>query len=75
MDDRHTQLASADNLGWIGAKIMSVWALFGITTWADASYFFATVYTICLLSHWWWTTFLRPLLERMGVLKYKPKRS
>jgi len=51
-------------IGWLFAKIGSVWALVGITSWAEFSYFIASVYTTCLLGHWIWKTFISRIKSR-----------
>lgn len=35
-------------------KFISVWAAVGITSWADAAAFFATVYSIILIGEWFY---------------------
>lgn len=68
-------------------KIASAWLVtictkFGIATWADFSSlmtaiasFVAAVYTICLLTEWWWKRFWRPFFEEQGLLKRRERRS
>ena len=57
-----------DSAGWILAKIASVWAAVGVTSWAEAASALAFFYTLCLLANWWWTKFWRPLLEKHGII-------
>jgi hypothetical protein len=42
------------------AKVGSVWAVFGITSWAEASYAIAFFYTAVLLIHFLWKHVLKP---------------
>lgn len=63
---------SGDSTGWIIAKIASVWAAVGITSWAEAASALAFLYTLCLLGEFWWKRFFRPLLERHGLIKKEP---
>jgi hypothetical protein len=59
---------SGDSTGWIIAKIASVWAAVGITSWAEAASALAFLYTLCLLGEFWLKRFIRPLLERYGLI-------
>jgi hypothetical protein len=36
------------------AKVVSAWALFGITSWSDAAAAAALVYTLLLIGEWCW---------------------
>lgn len=36
------------------AKVISAWALIGITSWADVAAFLGALYTAALLSEWLW---------------------
>lgn len=45
------------------AKIISVWAVFGITSWAEAASAAAFLYTLLLIGEWCWKKFLRDWLN------------
>jgi len=45
----------------------------GHWTWGELAAMLGSLYTICLLAHWWWRIVWRPLLERRGVLKPKKR--
>lgn len=58
-------------------KLVSVWlawaAALGIRSWGDAAQFagfiaslLAAIYSLCLLSHWWWRHFWRPVFVWVG---------
>ncbi len=56
-------------------KIISAWAMaFGLSSWSDFAAFLAAVYSLLLISEWFWKRFWRPMLERQGVLKPKQRR-
>lgn len=55
-------------------KIVSAWALVGITSWADAAAALAAVYTSILILEWIWKKFTRPFLERKGFVKRSKRR-
>jgi len=48
------------------AKVLSLWAVIGITSWADAAAFAAFVYSLILISEWVWKKLARPYSERRG---------
>lgn len=37
---------------WAVAKVVSMWALIGVSTWGEAASFIAFVYSLCLLAEW-----------------------
>jgi hypothetical protein len=39
------------------AKVVSAWALFGITSWSDAAAAAAFLYTMMLIGEWCWKKF------------------
>lgn len=58
--------------GW-QAKVISVWAMIGVTSWTEAAAFIGFCYTACLMSEWLWKNIGRPVLESRGIIKVKPK--
>lgn len=65
MDD-HSNIHSA------GVKIVSAWALIGITSWADFAAFLGAIYTALLLAEWAFKKVIRPILISQGVMKPVP---
>lgn len=53
------------------AKAVSVWATIGITSWSDAAAFVAFLYSMVLLSEWFWKRFGKGIAERRGWIKSK----
>lgn len=51
-----------------GAKLVSVWALVGITSWADAAAMLAAIYSMLLITEFAWKKVLRPFLEDRGLI-------
>lgn len=68
-----------------GIKIASAWGSvllvkFGFSSWSEVADVasaiaatFAAIYSLCLLTEWWWKKFWRPLFVRFGWVK--PNRS
>lgn len=48
------------------AKIASVWAAVGVTSWSEAASFVAFLYTLCLFSRWVWIHGIKPICVRRG---------
>lgn len=65
MDD-HSRIDAA------GVKIVSAWALIGITSWADFAAFLGAIYTGVLLSEWAFKKIIRPILICRGLMKPVP---
>ena len=56
-------------------KILSAWvAAIGISSWSEAASVVAFIYTVGLLTEWWWKRFWRPMLENRGFLKRRYRR-
>lgn len=51
------------------AKIATVWAAVGVTSWADFASFLAALYSAILISEWMWKRIIRPILISKGWLK------
>ena len=49
-------------------KVGSAWGLFAITSWADFASVLAAMYSLLLISEWFWKKLWRPMLVRMGYL-------
>jgi hypothetical protein len=56
------------------ARIASVWAAIGITSWADFAAFLGALYTGYLLAISFWKNTLRPFLEHMGWIQRRARR-
>jgi uncharacterized protein HemY len=57
-----------------GLKVVTVWAMVGITSWADVAAFLAAVYSALLILEWLWKKFLRTFCEQRGWLRLKNRR-
>ena len=55
-------------------KVASVWALVGITSWADLAAALAAFYSLLLIVEWLWKKVLRPCAEARGWLKRPLRR-
>jgi hypothetical protein len=44
------------------AKLLTVWAAIGITSWADAASFLAFCYSLLLIGEWFWKRLIKPSL-------------
>jgi len=55
------------------AKVVSLWAFIGVTSWADAAAFAAFVYSMILIGEWLWKKIFRRIAERRGWVKRKPR--
>jgi len=60
-------------------KVVSAWTAVGITSWADAASAatfiasaLAALYTLLLLSEWFWKRVWRPLFARFGWFGLEP---
>lgn len=51
------------------AKLATVWAAVGVSSWADAAALAAFLYSVLLISEWFWKKFWRRILERRGYIK------
>ena len=56
------------------AKVITVWAAVGFTSWADVAAFLAAVYSLILILEWVWKKFGRPFAENRGWLKRRINR-
>ncbi len=57
------------------ARIASLWGVIGITSWTDFAAFLAALYSLILIGEWLWKRFIRPFLERRGIIYRKRRRS
>jgi hypothetical protein len=48
------------------AKVVSLWAVIGITSWTQAAAFAGFVYSCLLIGEWIWKKAGRPFAERRG---------
>lgn len=51
---------SDDTVALPAVKLVSVWTLVGITSWADAAAAVATIYTVLLIGEWFYKKFRKP---------------
>lgn len=56
------------------AKVTTVWAAFGLTTWSDIAAAAATAYTALLIVEWLWNKLIRPYAERRGWIARRKRR-
>lgn len=56
-------------IAWPLAKVLSVWAAIGITSWAEFASFVAGMYSVALLGEWVWKKIGRNLAIRLGWIK------
>lgn len=47
-------------------KVVSLWAVIGVTSWTEAAALAGFVYSMLLISEWLWKKLVRPLAERRG---------
>ena len=52
MPQRIRKMDQTTEVSWPLAKVLSVWAAFGITTWQEAAAFAAFIYSLCLIAEW-----------------------
>jgi hypothetical protein len=52
-----------------GAKIGSVWAAWGVTSWADVAAFLAALYSLLLICEFAWKKAVKPFMKWKGWLK------
>lgn len=50
-------------------KVLSAWAIIGITSWADFAAFLGALYTLLLILEWLWKKAFRPLAMSKGWIK------
>ena len=50
-------------------KVVSLWALIGVTTWTEAAAFAGFVYSLILIGEWLWKKAFRRLAERKGWIQ------
>lgn len=55
------------------AKVVSLWAVIGITSWTEAAAFAGFVYSLLLIGEWLWKKLARPFAERRGWIKPKQR--
>jgi len=56
------------------AKVASAGAVFlGGMTWGEVASMLAALYTACLIIEWLWKRVLKPLAQRRGWIKGKPR--
>lgn len=53
------------------AKLLTVWAAVGISSWADAAAAAAFFYSCLLITEWFWKKFWRDIFARRGWIKGK----
>lgn len=52
MAQRIARMDQSTEISWPLAKVISVWAAFGVTTWQEAAAFAAFIYSLCLILEW-----------------------
>ena len=56
-------------------KVVSMWALVGITSWTDLAAALAAFYSLLLIIEWLWKKCLRPFAESRGWLERMKRRA
>lgn len=56
------------------AKLGSVWAAVGVSTWADFASMLAAILSFLFICEWFWKKLIRPFLESRGYVKRKRRR-
>jgi hypothetical protein len=54
-------------------KVFSLWALIGVTSWAEFASFLGAIYSMLLISEWFWKRFLKDQFLVWGWLKATAK--
>lgn len=57
------------------AKVVSLWAVIGVTSWTEAAAFAGFVYSMILIAEWFWKKLIRPIAERRGWVKRRKARA
>lgn len=57
-----------------GAKIVTAWAAFALTSWTDVAGALAAVYSLLLILEWLWKRLGRPFAEDRGWVKRSKRR-
>lgn len=57
------------------AKIISLWAIIGISSWTEAAGFVGFVYSLILIGEWAWRRIGRPFARRHGWIAPTPTES
>jgi hypothetical protein len=52
-------MADESTVGMPVAKVISVWAAIGITSWTEAAAFVAFLYSCILIAEWFWKKFVK----------------
>lgn len=55
------------------AKVISLWAFIGITSWTEAAAFAGFLYSGLLIGEWLWKKAVRPFAERRGWVKARTR--
>lgn len=58
-----------NDVAWPVAKVVSLWAAIGVTSWTDFASFVAGLYSLALLAEWFWKKIGRTLAVRWGWIK------
>lgn len=74
MSGLRQQLANDEGGVGLATRIASLWALVGITSWADFAAFVAAIYSLLLIGEWLWKRLGRPFAERHNWLARKHRR-
>jgi hypothetical protein len=50
-------------------KVVSLWAVIGVTSWTEAAAFAGFVYSMILIGEWLWKKIVRKIAEQRGWVK------
>jgi hypothetical protein len=62
----------SEDVNMPATKVISLWAVIGITSWTEAAAFAGFLYSMLLIGEWLWKKVGRPFAERRGWVQ--PKR-
>lgn len=67
-----TAMAQDSTVSHPVAKAVSMWVLFGFSSWTDFAAFLGCIYSALLISEWVWKKVLRGIARRRGWITSPP---
>jgi hypothetical protein len=67
-----TAMAQDSTISHPVAKAVSMWALFGISSWTDVAALLGCIYSALLIAEWVWKKVLRGIARRRGWIASPP---
>lgn len=68
-----TKIMDDQKVAWPVAKVVSLWAMIGISTWQEAASFAAFIYSMCLIIEWFYKKIWRGVFVKIGWVKKSGK--